>query len=102
MALPGADVVRMLIKGVKAKPRPARATLAEYQSQGGKVMLSATRQGRSGLVLRLHPNSGASHDEIGGSMCTGDSRICVELSGDNYYPKQLSIIIDSRYCLGLV
>ena len=64
VALTGADVVRMLIKGVNAKPRAARGTLAEYQSQGGKVMLSATRQGRSGLVLRLHPNSGASHDEL--------------------------------------
>ena len=63
-ALPGADVVRALIKGVNAKPRAARGTLAEYQSEGGKVMLSATRQGRSGLVLRLHPNSGASHDEL--------------------------------------
>jgi hypothetical protein len=41
-----------------------RGKLAEYKSKDGSVMLRVIRQGRSGLVLRVTPNSGASYDEL--------------------------------------
>ena len=64
VVLSGANVVRALIKDVNVKQRPARGTLAEYQSESGRVMLSVTRRGRSGLILRVPPNNGATHEEL--------------------------------------
>ena len=62
--LSGAEIVRALIKDMNAKPRATRGKLAEYKSKDGSVMLRVIRQGRSGLVLRVTPNSGASYDEL--------------------------------------
>ena len=64
VVLSGANVVRALIKDVNVKQRPARGTLAEYQSESGRVMLSVTRRGRSGLILRVPQNNGATHEEL--------------------------------------
>jgi len=62
--LPGASVVKALIAATAPKKRSARGTLAEYRAAGGEVMLSVNRQGRSGLILRISPNSGASKEEL--------------------------------------
>lgn len=62
--LSGANVVRALVKESAPKTSKTRGTLAEYPSKAGTVMVSATRQGRSGLVLKVAANSGASHDEL--------------------------------------
>lgn len=58
------QVVSALVQSLTAKPKAARGTLAEFESAGGKPMLSVTRQGRSGLVLRVVPKSGATNEEI--------------------------------------
>lgn len=62
--LAGANVVRALVQQQKQKPKKARGTLAEYKTEKGKVMLSATRQGRSGLLLRVVPDSGAKPEQL--------------------------------------
>ena len=59
-----AQVVRALVRAATAKPKAARGTLEEFKSQTGKPMLSVTRQGRSGLVMRVVPDSGAEKSEI--------------------------------------
>lgn len=62
--LSGANVVRALVKESTPKKTASRGTLAEYESKKGAVMLAASRQGRSGLVLRVVPDSGASQEEL--------------------------------------
>lgn len=62
--LSGANVVRALVKDAAPKKTASRGTLAEYESKTGAVMLAASRQGRSGLVLRVVPDSGATKDEL--------------------------------------
>lgn len=62
--LSGATVVKALLQQQEKKAPRSRGTLAEYKTAEDKVMLSATRQGRSGLVLRVVPNSGADAEQI--------------------------------------
>ena len=62
--LSGANVVRALVKDSAPKKTASRGTLAEYKCKQGPIMLSATRQGRSGLVLRVVPDSGATQKEL--------------------------------------
>lgn len=63
--LDGQHVIKRLKAVAKATGRAAaKGVLAEYQSTAGKPMLTVTRQGRSGLVLRVAPSSGAGKDEV--------------------------------------
>ncbi len=60
----GASVVRALIASTTTKKPSKRGALAEYTAENGTPMLSVNRQGQSGLVLRVLPNSGASKTEL--------------------------------------
>ena len=62
--LSGANFVRSLIEDAAPKTTKSRGTLAEYETEQGVVMLSASRQGRSGLLLKVAPDSGANHEEL--------------------------------------
>ncbi len=46
------------------KKGKTRSVLVEYRSAAGKEMMSVSRQGRSGLVIRLAGNSGAKKEEL--------------------------------------
>ena len=60
----GSGVVKELIAATATKKPTPRGNLAEYRSSKGEVILSVNRQGRSGLVLRVMPKSGATKREL--------------------------------------
>lgn len=63
--LDGQAVVARLKAATQAKPARSDGVLSTYKSKtSGKPILEVSRKGRSGLVLRIIPESGASHDEL--------------------------------------
>ena len=56
--------LRAAAEAKSSKPAKQRGTLASYKSNTGSEMMTVSRQGRSGLVIRLLPNSGASKKEL--------------------------------------
>jgi ParB family chromosome partitioning protein len=63
-ALTGANVVKELIGSTVTKKPVTRGTLVEYKSKKGMPMMSVSRQGASGLVMRVMPKSGATKTEL--------------------------------------
>jgi len=61
----GQQLVKLLMAvGAKARPKNA-GLIAEFKSPStGTRILTATRQGRSGLLLRVAPNTGASKGDL--------------------------------------
>ena len=64
--LDGQAVIKALKAAAKGtvKSEAKKGVLAEYPSSDGKPMMEVKRQGRSGLVMRILPNNGASKAEL--------------------------------------
>lgn len=60
----GNEVVRILKAAAQTKQPKEKNILGQYQSASGKEMLRVRRQGRTGLLLELKQNSGASKLEM--------------------------------------
>lgn len=63
--LTGVAVVKKLVGSTATrKKRTNKGVLTEYRIKNGQVMLSANRQGNSGLMLRVIPKSGATKKQL--------------------------------------
>lgn len=62
--LSGSDVVKQLKIAAKIKTAAADLYLANYTSKSGKEMLRVKRINRTGLLLEVKPNSGATKQEV--------------------------------------
>lgn len=63
--LDGQQVVRLLKSASHtAKKAKGRGGIGEYKSASGNTLLLVTKKGRSGLVMQVVPNSGATLDEV--------------------------------------